>query len=277
MFYKHDSACKRAFSLVELSIVLVILGLLTGGILAGQSLIRAAELRSVAADIARFQASITTFRDKYLALPGDMPNAVRFWGAQVGSTADGPDASCASVSTGATDMRTCNGNGNGVINSSNIVGSPAHEMHRAWQHLANAGLIEGNYAGIGRNAQFGTDNLGLLAGWNCPASKVGSDARFFIFSRSSAYDTTHEFSTVARTSHIILSSAFWDPILKPEEAWNIDTKLDDSRPGTGAIIGNPSSSTVAPNCSSSSDPATATYNLTFGSDACAVWAIIARQ
>ena len=71
---------KKAFSLVELSIVLVILGLLVGGILSGQSLIRAAQLRSVTADYTRFVTAVNTFRDKYFALPGDMTNAQSVWG-----------------------------------------------------------------------------------------------------------------------------------------------------------------------------------------------------
>ena len=65
------STAQPGFSLVELSIVLVILGLLTGGILAGQSLIRAAELRSISTDYSRYIAAVQAFRDKYFALPGD--------------------------------------------------------------------------------------------------------------------------------------------------------------------------------------------------------------
>ncbi len=56
----------NAFSLVELSIVLVILGLLVGGVLSGQSLIRAAELRSITEDYARYVTATHTFKDKYL-------------------------------------------------------------------------------------------------------------------------------------------------------------------------------------------------------------------
>ena len=76
----------RAFSLVELSIVLVILGLLVGGILAGQSLIHAAELRAVSSEYQRYRTAIYAFRDKYLGLPGDITTATNFWGAADGST-----------------------------------------------------------------------------------------------------------------------------------------------------------------------------------------------
>jgi prepilin-type N-terminal cleavage/methylation domain-containing protein len=74
----HHNKYQRGFSLVELSIVLVILGLLTGGILAGQSLIRAAELRSITTQFNQYVSATQSFRDKYMALPGDMPNATRF-------------------------------------------------------------------------------------------------------------------------------------------------------------------------------------------------------
>lgn len=70
----------RGFSLIELSIMLVILGLLVGAVTAGQSLIRASELRSVTTDIERYRAGIATFRDKYFGLPGDLLNATSFWG-----------------------------------------------------------------------------------------------------------------------------------------------------------------------------------------------------
>ncbi len=59
----YNLLMKNGFSLVELSIVLVILGLPTGGILAGQSLIRAAELRSVSTEYNRFVTATQSFRD----------------------------------------------------------------------------------------------------------------------------------------------------------------------------------------------------------------------
>lgn len=97
--------CTRGFSLVELSIVLVILGLLTGGILAGQSLIRAAELRSYITDVQRYPAAVNAFKDKYFAYPGDMANATKFWGA-LGGDGTGNDAACQALS--ASGLPTCN-------------------------------------------------------------------------------------------------------------------------------------------------------------------------
>ena len=83
---------KNGFSLVELSIVLVILGLLTGGILGGQALIRAAELRAATTESQRYLAAINSFRDKYFALPGDMAIATRFWGVSTACSGGQPTA-----------------------------------------------------------------------------------------------------------------------------------------------------------------------------------------
>ncbi len=99
----------NGFSLVELSIVLVILGLLTGGILSGQNLIRAAELRAVTTEFSAYQTAVMTFKDKYFALPGDMRNATDFWGSAGGSGVIG-DGCEAGTPTG---TQTCNGNGDG--------------------------------------------------------------------------------------------------------------------------------------------------------------------
>ena len=133
---------QSAFSLVELSIVLVILGLLTGGIVGGQSLIRAAELRSISTDLSSYQTAINMFKDKYFAMPGDMPNALLFWPADT-------NANCTNgTGTDQTPkLQTCNGNGNGHID-----GTQNDEAWRVWQHLSNAGLIAGQFSGHRSNS-----------------------------------------------------------------------------------------------------------------------------
>ena len=128
----------NAFSLVELSIVLVILGLLTGGILAGQNLIRASELRAVITEFQNYNTAVNTFRDKYFALPGDMRNATAFWGDQATGTESCSDGSVPDGTPG-----TCNGDGNGNITSA----AGVIEYLRFWQHLSLSGLIEGSYTG----------------------------------------------------------------------------------------------------------------------------------
>jgi len=214
---------KHGFSLVELSIVLVILGLLTGGILAGQSLIRASELRSVTTDFNRYMAATQTFRDKYFALPGDLNNATSFWGTS-------PGGCPGNSTTPASDARTCDGNSNGIIN--------ALEAYRYWQHLANAGLIEGTYTGVSGGA---VTTYTSLIGTNVPSSKL-SNAAFSTWTRDSTNaGNTNEFAGEHGNLYFfggaIADGITAGAVLRPEETWNIDTKMDDGRPGYGKVLG----------------------------------------
>lgn len=220
---------KHAFSLVELSIVLVILGLLTGGILTGQNLIRAAELRSFTTEYSAYKTAINTFRDKYFALPGDMTNATNFWGSAGGSGTLG-DGCEASAGTG---TETCNGGGDGQLLLTPSAGEYA-EIFTFWQHLANARLLEGSYTGIAGAA----DGREAFIGENVPQSKLGNagwsartmndyagDGAVF------AYDYGNSFIFGGQRA----GDSTFDPVFKPEELWNIDTKIDDGRPGSGNI------------------------------------------
>ena len=260
---------QKGFSLVELSIVLVILGLLIGGVLTGRNLIRAAEIRSVSADMDSFRSALYTFKGKYFALPGDMPNAVKFWGAQAGSTADGADAACVALThaSPAIGTETCNGNGNGQVSAS-------YEMMRFWQHLANAGLISGKYTGVTANSV--SSDRAHTPGLNCPASKVGNGGYAFyhvgnpvaVYFFPGSYGNSFTFGSGPNSHETIL------PIIPTEDAWNIDLKIDDGLPGIGKVRPrNPEVSGTHSNCSTSTDPAVAVYNLTYKNNACGLYFI----
>lgn len=214
----------RGFSLVELSIVLVILGLLTGGILSGQSLIRASELRSVTTDISNYTAAIHSFRDKYFATPGDMSTATNFWGAK--DAGDGLGVDCTNLYASST--ATCNGNGDGTVTGT------WPEAYNAWHHLANAGLITGQYTG-----RAGTVNaLHATPGVNTPASKL-SNGLYFLSTLSHAGDGGHfamDYGLNLHLTQVDQTTTSDIYILNAEEAWNIDTKFDDGKPGLGKVI-----------------------------------------
>jgi prepilin-type N-terminal cleavage/methylation domain-containing protein len=110
---------KSGFTLVELAIVIVVIGLLVGGVLQGQELIKQAKLRAVINEQKNFERAVYSFQSKYNALPGDMPNAFQFFGANCG--ADTTD-----------DSVGCNGDGNGIIEGY----YPKSEGVKAWEHLS---------------------------------------------------------------------------------------------------------------------------------------------
>src|SRR5450432_727787 len=87
---QHSAASRAAesgFTLIELSIVLVIIGLIIGGVLVGQDLIKAAEIRGQITQIEKYNTAVNTFRGKYNCLPGDCVNATALGFTQaLGST-----------------------------------------------------------------------------------------------------------------------------------------------------------------------------------------------
>ena len=249
---------QRGFSLVELSIVLVILGLLVGGVLGGQALIRAAEIRGVLADKDKYLAAVYTFKNKYHALPGDMANAGSFWGVVHAN-----NIMCI-VTAAATATATCNGNGNGRIER-----SFALEESNLWRHMANAGMVEGNYP-------HGTTGSELRWGKTKGAHEIWMETmanRWHIDYANSTLPVVDIPMLILATntsigpgggfSHVYRLNAF-----TTSEAWGIDTKLDDGRPGLGKMMVSPNNFPASSFCSTSADATTAEYNLTYSNKAC---------
>ena len=235
---------RGGFTLVELSIVLVILGLLVGGVLAGQSLIHAAELRAISNEYTSYKVAIGAFREKYMGLPGDITNATAFWGTEgVGSGhVEGPcDIS------GAVDTATCNGDGNGIVTGSGsaIIGlADYHENFRAWEQMANAGLIDGTYSGtsIYDDPDAG-EIIHATPGVNTPRSRF-SGAGWTIIAQPPANGSASYFAAPYKG----ITLMFGGPrvggpnlllpmgVMKPEDAYSFDRKLDDGLPQSGSVM-----------------------------------------
>lgn len=110
------------FTLVEIAIVLVIVGLLLGGALKGQDLIDSARAKSIAGEFRNALTMVNAYQDRFRALPGDDRSA----GTRFGTNA------------------TLSGNGNGMIDGSwNDTGADK-EPALAWQHLRLANLASGS-------------------------------------------------------------------------------------------------------------------------------------
>lgn len=271
----HEKQRRNGFSLVELSIVLVILGLLTGGILGGQSLIKAAELRTVTTDVGNYIAAVNTFRGKYFSLPGDMNNAVRFWGAQAGSLNDGRDNTCASLNQNspATGKPTCNGNGDGMIGTYDGSASiRKYETFRAWQHLANAGLIAGSYTGV---TNGNTPNAIITPSGNAPAAKINNGAYNLTWFGTDPDAGGAGAIYPGNYGNIIVMgkpggfhAMATDPALTPTDAWGIDTKMDDGNPAKGKVRGRYN---TGANCTTSTDEDIAEYRLNTDAIECPIF------
>ncbi|MGA8864489.1 MAG: prepilin-type N-terminal cleavage/methylation domain-containing protein [Gallionella sp.] len=116
---------QSGFTLIEIAIVLVIIGLLLGGVLKGQELINSAKVKNLATDFKNVPIYIYGYQDKYKALPGDDINASTHLNAASGVT-------------------VVNGNGNGIINGNwNDTLTQNSESFNFWQHIRLAGFGPG--------------------------------------------------------------------------------------------------------------------------------------
>ncbi len=208
---------ERGFTLIELSIVLVIIGLIVGGILTGRDLIKAAEVRAQITQIEKYNTAANTFRGKYGYLPGDIPSAPA---AQFGFASRGAFAG--------------EGDGNGVIegNSGNCSGcNNAYyfpgESSMFWVDLSAARLIDGGFSvatATTDTAQYTypisawLPAAKLSGGMYIHVSNIGGINKFFIASISIAADNFY--------------NGF--PMLV-SQAYAIDKKIDDGLPGSGTV------------------------------------------
>jgi prepilin-type N-terminal cleavage/methylation domain-containing protein len=224
-----ETYIQRGFTLLELAVVITIVGLIAGGIVVGAALVRAAEVRSVIAEVEHFRTAVATFKEKYSQLPGDITNATRFWGAAHTTPASCPTA------TG-TGTQTCNGDGDGIIEK--VVAGGYNELYTFWQHLANEGLIEGKFSGksgAASNAQVTEFNVpksrlsgGVYVAYNVNTTITGSGT-FFDGVWKKSYLQFAGFDAATGGSNDI-------PLLTPEELWGIDKKIDDGKPAKGHVI-----------------------------------------
>jgi len=244
------------FTLVELSIVLVIIGLVVGGILFGQDLINAARVRVTVGQIEKFNTAAQTFRLKYGQLPGDFAKATTIWGA-----ANSDPSTC--LGTASTGTQTCDGNGNGQVEYTLDGGIFIFEDIHFWQHLSNANLISGNF-----KHYDDTDIVNLAESQIPLPTVVLKNARLTL---SYSYGVNHQ----GFNGSIYILGSFpaeedWSngPLFTPVDAKMLDDKMDDGVPDNGTLKAYKWYMDDNNDCMTGTTPER--YNLTNPVDTCAI-------
>ncbi len=212
---------QSGFTLVELAIVMIIIGLLLGGVLKGQELIENARVTASISQMKGFQAALYSFKDAYGAVPGDMRNAsTRLQGCDAGNAnfcVDGNGNSL--VGAIATGIQNFNSN--------------QQESQQFWKHLALADLL----TGIDPTADPANPAWGEVY----PSSSLRGGYHIMYANDTANNISGHALRMQNNSSGAPLTGNGNKP-LSPLQAFQIDTKMDDGIPITGIIRGDDTNS-----------------------------------
>lgn len=227
----RNSCSDQGFTLIELSIVLVIIGLIVGGVLVGRDLIAAAAVRAQISQIEKYQQAVNVFRGKYGYLPGDIPpsEAQNFGFVQragVRARGDG--------NTSIEGLTYSNANFYGWYQ--------AGETLLFWRDLYEAGLLANKFSVV-QDTSFGTLSGETTLDAYLPRAALGDAARVYVFS---TFFYTYTYAGQGMLGNYFaltnLSSIRYDGLLfgtdgavSVKAAHALDTKTDDGKPTKGTI------------------------------------------
>jgi len=206
---------KNGFTLIELSIVLIIIGLITSGILVGRTLIEAAEIRAQITQLQKFDLAVNTFRNKYNAIPGDLDfNAAAAYGFITRAGGQG------------------HGNGNGIIEGCASEPRFGCEFSLFWGDLSRANLISDPISLAGDTQPTVTTNEDSYKYF--PRSKLNNAIALPLI-----VDVNNKNWYFFVSINYITPGVGWgggNPFLTVNQSYAIDSKIDDGKPLTGIAV-----------------------------------------
>lgn len=205
---------KAGFTLLEMSIVLAVIGLIIGGVLAGQGMMHTADMNNLISQVAKYKTVTDTFRAKYQSLPGDLSDAYDSWGAAAGCT----NADVNSANSG------CNGDGDNVWDTK--------ESFRYWHHLYLSGLADGVWT-----CAVDVSTCTSIPGQFGPLIKIDRrplslyPTSFALPSITPSVANTFQISGSNNGTNVYSALAS----LMPVDVQRLDVKIDDGLPETGKM------------------------------------------
>ncbi len=246
----HDRS-QAGFTLVELAIVMIIIGLLIGGILKGQELIQNAQVTATASQIKAYEAALTTFRDSYNAVPGDIRNPTNRL----------PNCTAAPCNV---DSGVGAGGNNRITETPAAAAANGTEATRFWIHLAAADLIGG------------VDYTSTAVTWGAalPAAEIGGG--FTVGWAGAIADLAGAAPTTINSGHYLslrnagataVAGSNANAAIRPTQAARIDRKIDDGVANSGSVLA--AGSNAAAGCFNAT-----IYNENLGTTECQLYARI---
>ena len=206
---------QKGFTLVELSIVLIIIGLIIGGIIKGQELVTNARVASGIGTLKTIDAAVTTFKQAYGNMPGDINNS--------STRVPNCTGNCAT-----------NGNENGYLDQTpDVVQSMGNEASAFWAQLSAANILGG----------IDSVPTGVIEGESHPKFDVNGALRIGYHQGGAPINGSTTLQPSAAGHYIAVTrdlNANADNVaanaLTPSEAYRLDVKIDDDVPNTGILL-----------------------------------------
>ncbi len=234
-----ETVKNKGFTLVELSVVLIIIGFLIGAVVKGTSIYHQSNIKRILSDADRYRGFILAFKTKYDTFPGDLSNASSYWtGAANGDGNRKIEYRMDSDGTGTTD-------------------STRWENYHAWKHLALSGVMQPLVNTT--TANISTNGLGRVT-YDIPQASIGT-AGYWVetMGTSSGAKLLNTFGNLKVTLIVGIpytrtSVANANVVLEPKgfltatEAETIDKKIDDDLPKSGDVQSAPAYDSAADTC-----------------------------